>query len=168
MTLIIFTNFTYAQTKEEKKQLKEKLAQEEFESTKKLIDSKMYVFDATWLTTQNGRRINIMGNINQIEVKNDSTKASLQYFGVVTVSRFSSEGGVKFDDKIEDYKVKYNDKKRKIIISYTAKNKAEKYDVAITVFKNGSAFVDLYSTYRNNITYEGTIEPIIIKNKRNK
>ena len=41
------------------------LAQEEFESTKKLIDSKMYVFDATWLTTQSGRRINIMGNINE-------------------------------------------------------------------------------------------------------
>jgi len=168
MSLVIFTNFTYAQSKEEKKLLKEELAQEEFESTKKLIDTKMYVFDATWLTTQNGRRINIMGNINQIEVKNDSTKASMQYFGVVTVSRFSSESGVKFEDKIEDYKVKYNENKKKIMISYTAKNKAEKYDVSITVFKDGSAFVDLYSSYRNNITYEGEIEPIIINKKRKK
>ena len=168
LILVIFTSFTYAQTKEEKKQIKEKLAQEEFESTKKIIDSKMYVFDATWLTTQNARRINIMGNINQIEVKSDSTKASLQYFGVVTVSRFSSESGVNFDDKIEDYIVKYNDKKKKIFISYTARNKGEKYDISITVFKDGSAFVDLYGTYRNNITYEGAIVPIIINNKKKK
>ena len=168
LSCVIFTSYTFSQTKEEKKQIKEKLAQEEFESTKKIIDSKMYVFDATWLKTQNGRRINIMGNINQVEVKNDSTKASLQYFGVVTVSRFSSESGVNFDDKIEDYKVTYNDKKKKIFISYSAKNKRENYNISITVFKDGSAFVDLYGTHRNNITYEGAIEPIIINNKKKK
>jgi hypothetical protein len=161
MILTIFTIPAYTQTKEEKKQQKEELAQKEYESTKKLIDSKMYVFNATWLTTQGGRRIDIRGNINQVEVKNNLTKASMQYFGVVTVSRFSSDGGVEFDSEIEDYKVKYIDKKKKIIISYSAKNKAEKYEVTITVFKNGSAFVDLYSSYKNNISYEGDLSPII-------
>ena len=160
MTLVIFTNFTIAQTKEEKKQQKEELAQKEYEAIKKLIDSKMFVFNATWLTTQGGRHIDIRGNNNQVEVINDMTKATMQYFGVVTVSRFNSDGGVEFDSEIEDYNVKYVDKKQKIIISYTAKNKAEKYEVTMTVYKNRSAFVDLYSTYKNNITYQGTVAPI--------
>jgi len=167
MTLAIFTNLAYSQTKEEKKQQKEELAQKEYESIKKLIDSKMYVFNATWLTTQGGRRIDIMGNINQVELKNNRSKASLQYFGVVTVSRFSSDGGVEFDSEIEGYKVKYIDKKKKIIISYNAKNKAESFEVTITVFKNGSAFVDLYSSYKNSITYEGDISPIVNKQLEN-
>jgi len=161
ISLAIFTNFAYAQTKEEKKQHKEELAQKEFESIKKLIETKMYAFNATWLTTQGGRLIDIRGNNNLLEVKNDMTKATMQYFGVVTVSRFSSDGGVEFDSAIEDYKVKYNDKKQKIIISYSAKNKAEKYEVTLTVFKNGSAFLDLYSSYKNNISYQGEVGPII-------
>ncbi len=161
LTLAIFTNLAYTQTKEEKKQRKVELSQKEYETIKKLIDSKMYVFNATWLITQGGRQLDVRSNTNQIEVKNDITKAVMQYFGVVTISRFSSDGGVEFDSEIEDYNLKYIDKKQKIIISYTAKNKAEKYDVTITVFKNGSAFVDLYSTHKNNISYQGSVGPII-------
>ena len=65
----IFSNLLIAQTKEEKKQLKEKKANLEYAAIKELINTKTYVFNGIWLTTKNGRRIDLSTSSNQIEVK---------------------------------------------------------------------------------------------------
>ncbi len=158
--LVFFTNLVFTQTKQEKKQLKEEKANKEYATIKKLIETNTFVFNGTWLTTRSGRRIDLNSGTNHIEVKKDSTNASLQFFGEVRSIGFKSEGGIVFDNVIKNYKVKYNDKKRRIQISFSARNKTENFEVSMTVHKSGFTFVDIFSSFRSGIKYEGTLDPI--------
>jgi hypothetical protein len=160
ISLVLFTSITIAQTREEKKQQKEEKANKEYAAIKKLIDSKAFVFDGIWLTTQKGRRVDISSGSNRIEVKKDSANAYLQYFGVVHINRLNPNGGIVFDNIIENYRVKYIDKKRRIRISFTTKNKNESFDVSMTIQRSGFTFVDVFSVFRSSIKYEGNIKPL--------
>ena len=53
--LVFSINLSLAQTKEEKKKIKEEAEKKEFETTKSLIKSGEYKFIADWATTQSGK-----------------------------------------------------------------------------------------------------------------
>jgi hypothetical protein len=160
LTLVfVFTLFSTQFIAQTKKELKAEEAQKEYEMMKSLINSKEYVFDATWISTTRGRRINISGGSNSITVKQDSTEAAMQFFGEVYSIRNSSEG-VAFDNVIENYKVEFNDKKRRITISYNVKNKSETYGVLMSVSKTGYCYVDVFSNNKSNVTYDGNVSAI--------
>lgn len=148
-----------AQTKKEKKEVK---AQKEYEAIKILINSKKYVFDATWISTSRGRRINISGGSNSIEVVQDSTNASMQFFGEVYSIRNTSGGGggVEFDNKMENYQVKFDDKKRRATVSFSVKHKSEQYSISMSIGKSGYTYVDVFSNNKSNVTYDGNVAPI--------
>ena len=139
--LVFFSNLISAQTKKEKQQLKEDKANKEYIAIKKLIDTKTYVFNGTWLTARNGNRIDLGTSSNQMEIKKDSAKGSLQFFGEVRSANFRSEGGIVFDNIINDYKVTYNDKKRRVQISFNVRNKTETFDVSMMVHKTGKSCI---------------------------
>lgn len=160
----LFSSQLIAQTKEEKKtQKKEQKAQkanDEYDLMKKLINTKSYVFDATWISTSSGRRINIAGGSNTITIAKDSTKAALQFFGTVTSVSFNGSEGVEFDNVMENYQVKFDDSKRRIRVYYKVKNKNETYDIHLSINKTGYAYVDVYSNNKSNVTYDGNVTAI--------
>ncbi len=155
--LLGFNHITVAQTK---KEAKEQKAEQEYNAIKKLVNSKMYVFDATWISTSRGRRINIAAGSNSIAVAQDSTKAAMQFFGEVTTIRFSGNEGVSFNNKIENYQVNFDDKKRRVNVSFKVKNKSEMYEVYMSINKTGFTFVDVNSNNKSNVTYDGNISAI--------
>jgi len=157
--LFVFTLFSTQFIAQTKKELKEEKAVKEYEVMKSLINSKEYVFDATWISTSRGRRINIAGGSNSITVKQDSTKAAMQFFGEVYSIRNSNEG-VSFDNVMGNYKVEFNDKKRRITISFNVKNKSETYGILMSVSKTGYTYVDVFSNNKSNVTYDGNVSAI--------
>ena len=146
-----------------KKEIKEQKAAKEYEDIKNLITSKIYVFDADWISTTRGERINIATGSNSIAVVQDSTKAAMQFFGEVNSIRFGGNEGVSFNNIMKDYQVKFNDQKRSIMVSYTVKNKSENYDIHMNITRSGNAYVDIYSNVKRNVTYSGEISAIKIE-----
>jgi len=158
--ITIFSSSLIAQTK---KELKEQKASEEYEAMKILVNSRVFVFDAAWISTTRGSRINIASGSNSIAIAQDSTKAAMQFFGEVNSIRFSGNEGVEFNNIMNDYQVKFNDKKKNIIVSYRVKNKSENYNVSMTITKSGNAYVDVYSNVKRNVTYDGKVSAIKIE-----
>ena len=157
--LALFSTQITAQTKEEKKEQKELNAQNEYDAMKKLVDSKSYEFNAIWIST-NGKRINISSGSNNITISQDSTKAAMQYFGTVTSISFSGAEGVIFDNKMEGYNVKFDDLKKKIVVSYTVKNRSETYNIFMTINKTGETYTDVYSNNKRSVTYDGNVTAV--------
>ncbi|PHS60690.1 MAG: hypothetical protein COB12_12855 [Flavobacterium sp.] len=160
VVLLGFSQITFSQSK---KELKEEKAIQEYQVTKELINSKQYVFDADWISTTRGIRINIAGGSNRIAVVQDSAKASMQFFGEVTSIRFDDGEGVEFNNKMEDYEVKFNDEKRRITVSFKAKFKSETYNIYMSITKSGTTYVDVNSNNKRSVTYDGRITAITIE-----
>lgn len=145
-----------AQTKEEKKKLKEEAAQKEYEATKVLIESGTYSFNATFANTQKGRRIDLTTNSGYLTISNNKAKADLPYFGVVHVASIGNSG-VEFENENVEFEIEFDDKKQRIGIDFKANHKSESYDISLTVFKNGNANLTVSSVRRDRISYSGNI-----------
>jgi hypothetical protein len=145
-----------------KKELKRQKAEEEYAALKELINSKNFIFEADWTTTQKGNRINLTTNPNFLKIEGDQVTADMPYFGVAhtAIGMGSGEAGIKFEGNPKDYKVEFNDKKLKAIIKFDATNKSENFDVILSVYKSGSASLNITSSKRNSITYDGRITEI--------
>jgi len=159
--MLVFLCVPQISISQTKKEIKEQKSEKEYKALKELLNSKIYVFDADWLSTSRGRRINVAGGSNSLAIVKDSTKAAMQFFGEVTSIRFNNESGVAFNNAIQNYELKFNDKKRKATVSFNVKNDAEYYTIFMSINKNGYAFVDVYSNRKSNVTYDGVVSPII-------
>ena len=158
--LVIFTlsgTLLNAQTKEEKKKLKEETAQKEYEATKLLIDSGIYTFQANWANTQKGRRISLQGNPTYLKIDDNNVDAYLPYFGALHSPTIGGGGAIKFEGTVKNYKVKYNDKKKKATVLFNAKNTSENFDINLSIYKSGKASLSVTSNKRNSITYDGVV-----------
>lgn len=159
--LLVAVTTVNAQTKAEKKAIKEAQEQEEFAKTKTLVEGEVFTFTADWATTQKGRRINLIGNPNFLRLDHQKVDADLPYFGVAQVASgygSSSSGGVVAKGDIYNYSQKIDEKKRRITISFSVKNNSENFNMILTIYGNGNSNLSVSSSNRNRITYDGKIE----------
>ncbi len=145
-----------------KKELKKQKAEKEYAATKELINSKNFVFEADWATTQGGKRINLTTNPNFLKVKGDQVSADMPYFGVAqsAIGYGGGDTGIIFEETPKKYNVEFNDKKTKAVIKFDANNKSESFNVILHVYKNGNASLSISSSKRNSISYDGKITAI--------
>ena len=158
----IATNTINAQSK---KELKEQKRIEEFKKLKTLIDSGNYAFTANAAFTQKGRRIDLTLNGGILIVRGELAEGDLPYFGVVQVGGYNQDNGINFNNKNTKYDIKYNEKKRRVIIKFDTKNKTEQFSLILTSGGSGTATLSINSNHRNMISYNGQIHPIKIKKK---
>jgi len=158
VSLLFVSTTLIGQTKAEKKALKAEAAQKEYTKMKTLIESGIYTFVAEWANSQRGGRINMMGNPNYLKMDNENVDAFLPYFGVVQAPSMSGNAGVEFSGPVTNYRVDYNDKKQKVLIRFKAKNSSESFNLTLTVFQNGNASLNLSSSGRNSISYDGKVK----------
>ena len=151
-----------AQTKKEKKEQKEALEIQKFEEIQKLIESKSYEYEADWANAQGGRRISLVTNSNYIRIKGDSIFAEMPYFGVVRGggAGYNEGGGIKIKNKIEEFSIEINEKKKKILLKFSAKGNSDNYDFIVNVFNSGSGRVNVLSSYKSPIVYDGYFSEI--------
>jgi len=158
--LLMVTTIISAQTKAERKQLKEIKAQKEYLETKTLINSRIFAFEGEWVTPSGGGSINLIGNTNYLKVSKDSVNAYLPYFGVVHSGIGYGGGGLKFNAPMKNYKVEFNDKKKRIRIKFESKNSSERFDVVLSVFYGGNASLSITGSHRSNISYQGKVSSV--------
>ena len=150
-----------AQTKEEKKQLKKEKATEDFKATTDLINSGTFIFEATWATTQKGKRIDLTTNPNYLKLDNANADIYLPYFGVVhSTAAMGGDGGIVVEGKVEKYKVDLNEKKQRTTIRFNAKGKNDSFDFILTIYANGNSNLNVNSNSRNSISYDGEISEL--------
>lgn len=150
------------QTKEEKREEKSKKGAEDFEKIKALIDGKVYEFEASWTTSSEGGRFNLMSRANLIQIRNDSVDVRLAYFGVQHAggTAMNREGGIVYKGLMDEYQTRTNDKKSTITIEFNTKNSPEYYQFIMTVYKSGSTVISVTSNVRSGSKYDGITRAI--------
>ena len=106
--------------------------------------------------------ISLIGNSNFLEIKGDSIKSYLPYFGErqMQVAYGGGDAAIQFDGILENYRVEKN-KNDSYSISFQAKSKSEQFNGTITIFPSLKSDIILTGTSRFAIRYSG-----MIKNKK--
>lgn len=164
LLLSLSSGIAIAQSKKEKKQLREEDELKHFEASKALIGSGVFEFKPDWVTTNfDGQRRPVVRSF--FRMNNEELYAELPVFlqgkemmrssvapkAVVNVSE------VRFEGKVKDYKVKINEKKRMIGIDFKRSSKTERYTFSFTIMPDGSASLLLQPATSPGMTYEGNI-----------
>lgn len=158
LSISLFTSIDMVS--QSKKELRKQKEKEEYLETKKLIESGNYIFEAEWAIARNGRRINIIAEGNKMTMNDQKSTADLPFFGESYGGAPYGGGGIKFDGEISDFEIKYKDKKNKLTITFQIRHEAENFDVILNVYSSGNSSLQIQSTYRSNMSYDGNIKEI--------
>ena len=154
---IITMNSSNAQTK---KELKKQEKIEKYKAMKALVENEKLSFEANAAFTQSGGRIDLIGNPNELVLNGVLSEADMPYFGVVQVSSLNSDNGINFRNESTNYDIEYDDKKQKITIKFSAKNKSENFNLTLIVSSDGFATLNITSSHRNLINYNGYVKAL--------
>ena len=114
-------------------------------------------------TGNNASRINVSGDGNFIEIKDDHVQAYLPFFGEMRMSGGSYGGrnvAIELDEPLEKIDKNLDYTKRKLVLKFKAKQKEgdnDSYDIKIEIFGNRSASIDVTPVFRTYIRYDGRI-----------
>jgi hypothetical protein len=92
-------------------------------------------------------------------LQNDSAFAHLPYFGEVyggAAAYGDSEGGIKFREPVEDYRLSGNEKEG-YEISFKVKSSRDGYQVFLSISTSGYATISITPTLSSHISYNGEL-----------
>jgi len=120
------------------------------------------VANALLINTGNtANRIDVRGDGNFIEIKNDSVRAYLPFFGESRISGGGVGGrsiAIQIDEPIKDFKKTITKGKLELVFNATQeKGDKDKYKIKIELFANNRATVDVTPVYRTFIRYDGVL-----------
>lgn len=126
---------------------------------KDMVNNKTYVFEAeTARPTAGGIRHLTPGYT--LKVNGDSLSADLPYYGKsYTAPMNPSDVGIKVTTTDFDYKVT-NGKKNSYEILIKARDKAYNSEFNLTVYDNGTAYLQVSSPDRQSISFNGYIKAV--------
>jgi hypothetical protein len=162
LLLFVTVAAVFGQDRQSKREAKKAAEEKSYQLTKEIIESGEFYFVADWATTQKGRRINLISNPNEFKISDQEAQAKMPYFGAVQMYDMSGEGGINIDGPIEDYQVKYNDKKRRVSVTFKARSSKgnETYACTFNIGAAGGTSLGITSGARNRISYSGQIKAL--------
>jgi len=126
---------------------------------KELVNSKSYSFEAQTATPSAGRLKQLTPGY-ALKLTGDSLIAHLPYFGkAYTASLNPSDVGINVVTTDFDYQVSEG-KKNRYEVSLRSKDKTYNADFNLTVYDNGTAYLQVISPDRQPISYNGYIQAI--------
>lgn len=112
----------------------------------------------------NASQINLQGNQNIFKFENDTVSANLPYYGERQMGGGynSAGGGIDFKSTPKDLMLTKDEDKDYYLMEFTVRDKDsnENYDVSLTVYPSLSAIINIWSSQRNTIQYNGTLKAI--------
>ncbi len=156
---------------------KSKPTTEQIQKLETLVQGKLLKFEGEWampLTTNslnqlanagllqpgnNASRISLIGNYNFLEVKGDSVSAQLPYYGERQMAGGYNQRnvGVEFNGLAKNFTVEKDTKTQGYQIDFTISKNTEVYDVSMKIFPNLNTYVNINSSQRLTIGYDGKI-----------
>ena len=105
--------------------------------------------------------INILGNVNYFKMKGDTINGYLPYYGERYVSGgYNNNLAIEFNDIPDRKEITWNEQKQRTEMRFKIhqKDDNENYDIFIMIYTNNSTRIDVSSSERSFITYEGYIK----------
>lgn len=138
-----------AQTKKEKKEMKQK-------AVKELVLSEKYKIDVDRAIPARGRSVSLTSPYS-IEIRNDSVISHLPYYGRAYSIPYGGGEGLNFKAPISDYKVEW-DKKGTAQVRFTARSTEDRFSFNIDIFNNGSSSIFVNMQNRQSISFQGDLD----------
>ena len=110
----------------------------------------------------NAGHINLIGNSNYLRIEGDSVSAYLPYFGERQMGGGydSDNGNIQFEGIPEDYEISQDEQTKRYEISFKIRRKAENFTVRAILMPNLSSTVNVNSSQRFPIRYQGKVSKI--------
>ena len=181
-TLVVFTFNSFSQSRQVRKAKKKADLEVKFKATKALLESKSFQFEANWVNPLGndavrigqslpgsvavfqGNRVSLTGNSNYVKITGDKANIALPFFGRVFVpSRINSNGGFNYNGNLDNYSVSINEKKKAITIKFKAKSDNDQLIFILRVNAGGGAILNVNSTNRQTIAYDGVVKALDLK-----
>lgn len=104
-------------------------------------------------------QIMITGGNNILKIKGDSVITNLPYWGERQMGGgFNQNGGIEINGLVEELTVDKNEKKNNYTIYFKARNQSENYQVYVQLFPRMVADIQVVSTQRFTIGYQGSVK----------
>lgn len=161
LIMILSVSGLNAQTKKEKKSAKKAAEEKVHAEVKSLLESMDFTFTADWANPLGGQRINLINNPNSMIFSENLIEADLPYFGVAQMASYGGNTGMDFKIENPEIQKEFNEKKEKYLFRFTGKNNTEVLNCMLTVFKNKNASLNVQSSNRNSINYDGRISETV-------
>lgn len=130
-------------------------------TVQQLIQSKEFVFKAQSVLPMTGASRQLTYDY-EVRVMGDTISSYLPYFGRAYSATYPGPGGVDFTSTDFDYQVK-KAKKDRWRITIRPNDNQDVRELDLTVYENGSAYLQVISENRQPISYNGYILPRKIK-----
>ncbi|WP_205589259.1 DUF4251 domain-containing protein [Mesonia aquimarina] len=133
---------------------------ENYKELQKIVRSGSFKIENEWAYTQRGNNINLVGNPNYIEFKNDSVFMYLPYFGVRQIGGNyggTGDGAINFTGKPQKLQIKEIPTKNRIELTFECRNKTETYQLYINLDGSLKANTNINSSKLESISYRGDI-----------
>ena len=114
-------------------------------------------------TGNTANRIEVSGDGNFIEIKNDSVKGYLPFFGERRLNAGSYGGtdtSIQFEEPLNDLSKVINTSKGKLELEFTARQKGdanERYQITLDIFPNKKVTVDIRPIAKTLMRYDGQL-----------
>lgn len=148
LLLFLGSPSVWAQSKQEKKEQREK-------DVKEWIDSKHFTIEVDRALPLRGRSVHLTSPYS-LELRGDSLFSYLPYFGRAYNVPYGGGNGMRFEKPMTEYAVTYG-KKGKTILLFNTKTDDDKYTFFIEIYPNGSATIQVTPVNRQSISYYGEI-----------
>ncbi len=150
LTLVSTLATTTLMAQDEKTKKEEKAA-----AVKAMIDAEQYVFTAQTALPTRGRTVQLTTSYT-VKVGKDTLVSDLPYFGRSFSAPIDpTKGGIQFNSTKFDYQVKEIKKGWQITIKPTDVSDVQQF--FFSIFNNGSASLQVTSTNRTPITFNGYV-----------
>lgn len=134
------------------------------DEVKTMIESRNYIFKAQMVNPQNSVSRQLTSEYD-LTISRDTIISYLPYFGRAYVAPVNpSEGGIKFTSTKFEYNPVKDEKGWKITIR--PKDAPEVQQLFLEVFDNGTATLQVISTNRQGISFNGYVEEAKAKGKK--
>jgi len=150
MVIMSQANFILAQNSK-----KEKKAKKEAE-IKNLVDSQNFVFKAQTALPMGRRSVNLNSDYD-LRVTKEEVVSYLPYYGRAYSTTPGSSNGLDFTSKDFEYTMKETKKNDGWDIVVKPKDTQLAREMLLTVFKNGSASLQVTSNDKQNISFSGYV-----------
>lgn len=132
-------------------------AQDSTKNIKAMLDSKTFTFQPTNMNPSVGRTRTLDYGYS-LQVKGDSVMAYLPYFGrAYSAPINSNDAGINFTSTNFSYVVS-NAKKKGYTVVIATKDRTYNTTFTLTAFDNGTAYLQVISSDKQQISYNGNIK----------
>jgi len=152
---LIFTSGFAQQT--DKKSQREQNRIEKQKQIEALVNSKEFVFEATYALPQGGKSIYLTGSSYTVKFHPDTIESYLPFFGRAYSVDYGGEGGIKFIGKPTEFNVETRKAEKGYDINATIKAPKDYYKLHLSVSPGGTATLIVDSNQRSSISYQGDI-----------